>query len=290
MKKCCRCKATALAIATPMRIDERTVEMYRRHYEESRSSHQPEHNDDMVETGLRGALSGVNELVSFLESASSADRSAFSKRANVILECRTCATLFRKADGFMRHVMRCDSSRAADIDSEADRRSQLTTSATVANAPKVTRVVPLKKPLTNGIVPAPINVESTDSQEQKKITVVRRVGRPPNSEKANLTKLPVKNELTEPISTPPVVAAAGDGESKFSPALQRAQKRPYIKSSKTTTPQKVLKVENIVENSKSAFIESSKSVTSDDVDLSGEVRPSRVRKTPKWLEDNTFSY
>ncbi|KHJ92564.1 hypothetical protein OESDEN_07545 [Oesophagostomum dentatum] len=28
----------------------------------------------------------------------------------------------------------------------------------------------------------------------------------------------------------------------------------------------------------------------EDVELSGEVRPSRARKTPKWLEDTTFSY
>ncbi|KAL6729741.1 hypothetical protein Aduo_000770 [Ancylostoma duodenale] len=241
----------------------------------------------MVETGLRGALSGVNELVSFLESASSSDRSAFSKRANVILECRTCATLFRKADGFMRHVMRCDSSRAADADSESDRRSQLNPAAKVTVVPKVTRV-PLKKPVANGVVSSPMSTASTINQELKKVQVVRR-GRPPNSEKAKLAQLPVKNELTKPTPTPPVVVVASDSEPKISPA-PRAQKRAYNKAPKATTPQKILKIENNADNSKNAFNQFSNPMTVDYVDLGGEVRPSRVRKTPKWLEDNTFSY
>ncbi|KAK6019852.1 hypothetical protein OSTOST_14503, partial [Ostertagia ostertagi] len=112
-----------------------------------------EHTDNMNDTGVRGALNGVDELVTFLGSASSNDRFAFSKRANVIFECRTCFTLFRKADGFMRHVTRCDSSRGADAESESDRRSLYVTQAPVAQPMgRVSRVVPLNKPIANGMV------------------------------------------------------------------------------------------------------------------------------------------
>ncbi|CAJ0592547.1 unnamed protein product [Cylicocyclus nassatus] len=198
----------------------------------------------MVETSARGALSGVNELVSFLESASSSDRSAFSKRANVILECRTCATLFRKADGFMRHVMRCDSSRAADVDAELNGRSQLIPPPVrTMTAPKAVR--PVKKPMADDSVPVPTKLASTmiaqelkkvpSVQELKKLPSVKRIGRPPNAEKAS-TKLAVaKNEMTETTSTPPVVAVASDNEPKVLPAT-RAPKRAYNR--KSTTPQK----------------------------------------------------
>ncbi|VDM68623.1 unnamed protein product [Strongylus vulgaris] len=114
------------------------------------------------------------------------------------------------------------------------------------------------------------------------------IGRPPNAEKANSGRLPVKNELTETTSTPPVVAVASDSEPKISPA-PRAQKRTYNRA-KSSTPQKVLKIENNVDNTKNIINELSKPMTASEVDLSGEVRPSRVRKTPKWLEDNAFSY
>ncbi|RCN40479.1 hypothetical protein ANCCAN_13592 [Ancylostoma caninum] len=174
---------------------------------------------------------------------------------------RTCATLFRKADGFMRHVMRCDSSRAVDTDSESDKRSQLTPAAKVTVVPKVTRV-PLKKPVANGVMSAPTSTASAISQELKKVQVVRRVGRPPNSEKAKLAQLPVKNEFTEPTPTPPVVVVASDIEPKITPA-PRAQKRAY-KAPKATTPQKILKTENNADNSKNAFNQFSKPMTVDD--------------------------
>ncbi|VDM63340.1 unnamed protein product [Angiostrongylus costaricensis] len=121
--------------------------------------------NNMVDTGIRGALSGVEELVTFLEIASTSDRSAFSRRANVIFECRTCASLFRKADGFMRHVMRCDGSRTGDVDSEFDRRIFLTPPIYSSTAARAPGMVPLKRPLANGVVPAP-NVQSSTLQQQ----------------------------------------------------------------------------------------------------------------------------
>ncbi|VDN19657.1 unnamed protein product [Cylicostephanus goldi] len=209
---------------------------------------------------------------------------------------RTCATLFRKADGFMRHVMRCDSSRAADMDAELNGRSQLIPPPVrTMTAPKAAR--PVKKPvMVDASVAVPTKIASStiaqelkkvpSAQELKKIPSVKRLGRPPNADKIAAKLAVAKNDITDTTSTPPVVAVASDNEPKVLPA-SRAPKRAYNR--KSTTPQKVLKVENNVDNT-NIISELSKPMSLSDIDLSGEVRPSRVRKTPKWLEDNAFAY
>ncbi|KHJ92563.1 hypothetical protein OESDEN_07544 [Oesophagostomum dentatum] len=118
----------------------------------------------------------------------------------------------------MRHVMRCDSSRAGDTDLETSVRPQYNPSPAVSSAPKVTRV-PLKKPMTNG-VPVPTKVASAvTTQELKKTPTTKRLGRPPNAVKAEAVSAPPVNYgVTKPTSTSPVVVVAGDTEPKISSA------------------------------------------------------------------------
>ncbi|KAJ1373752.1 hypothetical protein KIN20_036248 [Parelaphostrongylus tenuis] len=230
----------------------------------------------MTDVGvIRGALSGVQELVTFLETASTNDRSAFSKRANVIFECRTCATLFRKADGFMRHVMRCDSSRGGDVESESsDRRSflQSTTKPTTAAAKSSVTMVPLKKPQPNGVVlgPVPVAAKTTPSS--------------PHLQQQNLSaKKPLKSTIIT-IATKPEPDAESNTKTSLSP---RSQKRSHSATTQKPIPEKTRKTD-VDNTSKVASSVSSKSPKSSDAklqDLSENIRPSRARKTPKWLEN-----
>ncbi|VDO42626.1 unnamed protein product [Haemonchus placei] len=277
-----------------------------------------ENIDNMNDTGARGSLNGVEELVTFLGCASSNDRSAFSKRANIIFECRTCFTLFRKADGFMRHVTRCDSSRGTDAESEPERRTLYVSPAPVVpSAGRVSRVVPLKKPIATGAAylhstpPAPVLQQEAVIKQPP----VKPRGRPPKAEKMNVAKLPVKKEddvfvspsdcstadpklekmsyafvprdpVLQPTPTPPTVVMATGNGTLISPS--RAPKRAYNrKVTPVLTPQKIQKTDNN-DGGEEAISVSSKSAKSDDPDLSAEIRPSRMRKTPKWLEDSAF--
>ncbi|WKX89504.1 hypothetical protein Q1695_008844 [Nippostrongylus brasiliensis] len=221
----------------------------------------------MVDSGLRGTLGGVDELVSFLESASTNDRSAFQKRANVIFECRTCATLFRKADGFMRHVMRCDNSRGSDVDQESDRKAQYPASvAPTPPAARITRVVPLKKVVTNGVIPTPNIIMPVLQQSAvvKKPGVKLKLGRPPNSSKMNMIKIPTRKAA-------PVV---------------RPVKRAYKKREKKTVEDEV--ISKSPSKSMKLELHNSSLQAGEASDLGSEIRPSRARKTPKWLEDSAF--
>uniref|UniRef100_A0A7I4XUE4 C2H2-type domain-containing protein n=1 Tax=Haemonchus contortus TaxID=6289 RepID=A0A7I4XUE4_HAECO len=249
-----------------------------------------ENIDNMNDTGARGSLNGVEELVTFLGCASSNDRSAFSKRANIIFECRTCFTLFRKADGFMRHVTRCDSSRGTDAESEPERRTLYVSPApAVPSAGRVSRVVPLKKPISTGAAylqstpPAPVLQQEAVIKQPP----IKPRGRPPKAEKMNVAKLPVKKEDDVfPTPTPPTVVMATGNGTQISPS--RAPKRAYNrKVTPVLTPQKIQKTDNN-DGGEEAVSVSSKSAKSDDPDLSAEIRPSRMRKTPKWLEDSAF--
>ncbi|XGW22711.1 hypothetical protein V3C99_005153, partial [Haemonchus contortus] len=309
-----------------------------------------ENIDNMNDTGARGSLNGVEELVTFLGCASSNDRSAFSKRANIIFECRTCFTLFRKADGFMRHVTRCDSSRGTDAESEPERRTLYVSPApAVPSAGRVSRVVPLKKPISTGAAylqstpPAPVLQQEAVIKQPpikpgiryhvsagaqvftlqsacgfrsyEKDSIHAKRGRPPKAEKMNVAKLPVKKEddvfvspsnrsttdpklekmsyafvprdpVLQPTPTPPTVVMATGNGTQISPS--RAPKRAYNrKVTPVLTPQKIQKTDNN-DGGKEAVSVSSKSAKSDDPDLSAEIRPSRMRKTPKWLEDSAF--
>lgn len=243
--------------------------------------------EEMVDAPSRGSLGGVDDLVSFLESASTSDRSAFQKRANVIFECRTCATLFRKADGFMRHVMRCDSSRGSDAEPETDRRSLYSSSAMISSAARVSRVVPLKKQLINGMASTPSSAPTlqqspaVEKKPEMKMPGVKKVGRPSNAERMNSGKFPVKKaQAAMPTVTAPVVAVAGASETKAAPA--RVQKRAYTHHlSPKGSPPKIQNTNvDVVVPTKTA-----KPFDIEKADLGSEIRPSRARKTPKWLED-----
>ncbi|KAE9414258.1 hypothetical protein Angca_000496, partial [Angiostrongylus cantonensis] len=225
-----------------------------------------EYTKNMADTGIRGALSGVEELVTFLETASTSDRSAFSRRANVIFECRTCASLFRKADGFMRHVMRCDGSRTGDADSEFDRRIFLTSPIYSSTAVRAPGMVPLKRPLANGVVPAP-NVQSSTLQQQN----------------LNVAKTFVK---AEPAPTMPKLELESGTK-----AMTSLSPRPQKRTGNRVTAQKVVpgKIRKIgvgdsIEVTANSSAKSRKSSNVKVQDLSVDIRPSRMRKTPKWLE------
>ncbi|WKX89503.1 hypothetical protein Q1695_008844 [Nippostrongylus brasiliensis] len=218
-------------------------------------------------------VDSVDELVSFLESASTNDRSAFQKRANVIFECRTCATLFRKADGFMRHVMRCDNSRGSDVDQESDRKAQYPASvAPTPPAARITRVVPLKKVVTNGVIPTPNIIMPVLQQSAvvKKPGVKLKLGRPPNSSKMNMIKIPTRKAAPVVPAASPLTVVANEATSETSSA--RPVKRAYKKREKKTVEDEVI--------SKSPSKSMKLELAGEASDLGSEIRPSRARKTP----------
>ncbi|KAJ1357701.1 hypothetical protein KIN20_015897 [Parelaphostrongylus tenuis] len=93
--------------------------------------------------------SDLLNLLRWLKTSSSGDYWTFVERANVIYECRTCASLLREAEGFMRHLTRCDSSHLDDVDpGESDRLlfdSTLDTSG-VSTPAGTSPKVPSKRP------------------------------------------------------------------------------------------------------------------------------------------------
>ncbi|KJH44824.1 hypothetical protein DICVIV_09143 [Dictyocaulus viviparus] len=180
---------------------------------------------------------------------------------------RTCATLFRKADGFMRHVMRCDSSRAGDVDSEPDKRTILISPTNVDITTKTSRIIPVRKPLANGLTPTPSMHSSTVLKQDY-----------------NLKETIVKMQT---VPSTRMLEIGSENEVKNSPLLKRAQNRVTTQKS---IPRKVQKMDTSETNDVSANTTSTSTTTSNIglKDISSEIRPSRMRKTPKWLEDNAF--
>ncbi|KAK6045634.1 hypothetical protein COOONC_16861, partial [Cooperia oncophora] len=128
--------------------------------------------------------------------------------------------------------------------------------------------------------PLPKQEKQEEVVKQPQPVIKLKVGRPPKA--AKMAMLSVNTaEPVIPTPTPPTNVMAGGNATNTSPS--RATKRAYNrKSAPALTPPKIQKTDN-----EEIISMSSKSAKSE-ADLSSEIRPSRARKTPKWLEDSAF--